>query len=1439
MSAPNPASKQAAAAADGSVKFSSMPSPEANAGLMSRVFFSWLTPLFRLANEQKDLHEHDIYPLPSSDKAGVLADTFGVLFQSARDAASPSPTKTALIAQFKRPMMISGVYKLVNSTLQFLPSFLLAALLNSLEPGADHTMAFVWAALLWLALSAKTVAENQYFHRTIRVSWNVRSTVTAAVYRKALKLSPTARGDVPGGKIVALMSADTSRLEMMCTQAHVLWDSVYQILGYLILLIYFLNWGTALAGFLVILLLTPVNAFLMMLAGKYRRQVVKHNDERTKLVNEALQDIRVVKLYDWISAFTGFIAGARAEEMAALRRGISIRTLSAAVMQTAPAVVSVVTLLVFSATGGEFTASRVFAALQVLGALRFPLMFVAMAWHALVEAKVAVKRLDAFLQMPEVESFLERPAGDEQEAAVEIKGGKFAWESPEAREARLAQAAVLVADKAKLEQDAKPTPLPATPAQADEEQGTEDATVAVLAHGASAGADDDAALAGKPAEEAEPAEQQDGEAEHQDGSAIVLEDISIRIPKGQLWAVIGGVGVGKSALCAALLGEMHKEQGSVGIAGSISFAPQQPFVRSASLKGNIVFAGQAAAAGVVRAQHVTPEQAAELANAPIDEAKYEQVLRACQLGPDIAALDNGDLTEIGERGINLSGGQKARVSVARAAYAGADVVLLDDPLSALDAEVGAALFAQCIKGAMASSTRLLVTNQLNLLPQCDGVIMLDKASPGSPATVAVQGTYDECMRHAAFSELMHEFGEQQAQEQSAEAAGSQTADQVSDLGDVVLEQALERRESIGRNRAGTTASRAGSVKSKQGGEQAAPAAPGKGNLVTTEEKAVGAVPLSVYVDWFRASGPWWVLTLAVILVLFAAGHAGMLMSTFWVAEWTDSPKSEYGHYMVVYVIINLSVAVVSYVRIQLLNMAALRSSKRLHARLLHSVLNAPMAFFDTTPVGRILSRFTKDFDLLDTQLANTLGMLILMLFLTIGTLASVTFATPWFAVSLPLLGWLYVRTLRYFRNLSREAKRLESISRSPVYAHFGETLGGLNSIRAYGLESAFAAEAERRVDTNVSLWYVVKSSDRWLSIRLESLANLVVLLCGMLVAASAYSGSSRDNLAGLAGFAMSYALGVTGVLTWSVRMYAEVENQFNSTERVLHYCNNIAQENLDEHATLPDTWPAEGAIEFKDYTMQYRTGTPDVLKRISFLVEPGAKVGIVGRSGSGKSSTLVALFRLVEDHCHSGTISIDGVDIDQVGLSQLRSRLSIIPQDPVLFSGTLRTNLDPVDALKDAPDADARMWAALDLAGLKEYIMTLPGGLDEPVAEFGSNFSVGQRQLICLARVLLRKSKILLLDEATSSVDSRTDAAMQAAIKTAFPDCTVLTIAHRLSTIAHMDKILVVDAGQVVEYAPPVELLNDPNSAFSALVDELGEAAAAKLRELAAASAKQ
>ncbi|CAK8671761.1 unnamed protein product [Clavelina lepadiformis] len=899
-----------------------------------------------------------------------------------------------------------------------------------------------------------------------------------------------------------------------------------------------------------------------------------------------------------------------------------------------------------------------------------------------------------------------------------------------------------------------------------------------------------------------------------------LKNINLSVPKGSLVAVVGQVGSGKSSLVNCLLGDMVKLNGRVSVKGSVAYVAQQAWIQNLTVRENILF------------------------GKPFDVCKYQDTVEACELKEDFEMLPASDQTEIGERGINLSGGQKQRISIARAVYQDSDVYLFDDPLSAVDAHVGKNLFDNVLGpgGCLQRKTRLLVTNGISFLPQVDIIVVLVDGK------ISEIGHYDELLeKNGVFSEFLKNYAnneEKQKQEDediddkfSVPNSPTSTMPDDEDPEPIVgsegsavviasrqfqrdLSQKLVTVQAI----YGPTCKYRPIIKNDTNQVCKSPdqKKQAENKLINTETAETGNIKASVFTSYMCSIG---FFSIFVIIASYMLSTASSIGSSIWLADWTndakDSAKAQNStsFRLAIYGVIGASKTIFVLSSSFAGTYGSVAASTLLHSKLLNNLLKAPMSFFDTTPLGRILNRFSKDIYVIDEVIPRGLSSFLRTFFMTLSIFVVIIYSTPIFAtVALPVV-ILYWFVQRFYVRTSRQLRRLESISRSPIYSHFSETLAGASTIRAYGLEKSFIRQNEAKVDTNQISYYSNIVSNRqvrflssifytpamkWLALHLEVVGNLIVLF------AAIFAVVQRKHIeAGIVGLSISYSLQITSVLNWMVRTASEVETNIVAVERVEEYTNVQQEAPLEIEHSLPNSgWPDRGRIKFVNYSTRYRDELDLVVRGINVDIKGGEKIGVVGRTGAGKSSLTLALFRIIE--AAEGMITIDGLDIGKMGLHSLRSKLSIIPQDPVLFCGTLRMNLDPFDGY-----SDEELWDALEHSHLKNFVLTLPKKLEHDIAGGGENLSVGQRQLVCLARALLRKSKILVLDEATAAVDLETDDLIQATIRSEFADSTTVTIAHRLNTIMDSTRVLVLNAGKVTEYDTPQNLLKSKGMFYS------------------------
>ncbi|XP_045910008.1 ATP-binding cassette sub-family C member 4-like isoform X2 [Micropterus dolomieu] len=878
--------------------------------------------------------------------------------------------------------------------------------------------------------------------------------------------------------------------------------------------------------------------------------------------------------------------------------------------------------------------------------------------------------------------------------------------------------------------------------------------------------------------------------------APALQDVSVKVKSHQLLTVIGPVGAGKSSLLSVILGELPHDRGTTKVNGQLSYAAQQPWVFPGSIRSNILFGRE------------------------LNPQKYERVLRACALKKDLELLPDGDLTLIGDRGATLSGGQKARVNLARAVYQDADIYLLDDPLSAVDAEVGRHLFEQCICGLLKNKSRVLVTHQLQHLRAANQILVLQEGH------IMAQGTYNELQCSGLdIVSLLKSDEEQERWSRSAEP------DKLS-----LHSQRTVRSHS-------SHCSNSSLLPPESNWTDQLPVDTVR--VMAEETRVEGNVGSHIYLKYFTAGCN--LLVLLLILLLSVVAEIAYILQDWWLVYWAreecfnntasavsirndiNATTSDQGlnltFYLGIYSGLTAAAVVFGYARSLVIFHGLVKSAQTLHNSMFNAVIRTPVQFFDVNPIGRILNRFSKDISQMDSMLPITFVDFYQLFLQNVGVIAVAASVIPLILIPVIPLLFIFLYLRRFYLHTSQDVKRLESTTRSPMLSHLSSSLQGLWTLRALRAEDRLKKAFDAHQDLHSEAWFLFLMTARWFALRLDSICSVFITFatfgCILL----------RDGLnAGEVGLVLTYAMTLVGNFQWTIRQSAEVENMMTSVERVVEYTELKSEAPWETQKRPPPDWPSQGLVTFNRVNFSYGDDGPPVLKDISASFQPNEKVGIVGRTGAGKSSLVSALFRLAEPQ---GKIYIDGVLTSEIGLHDLRQKMSIIPQDPVLFTDTVRKNLDPF-----YQHTDEDLWKALEEVQLKPVVEELPCKLETVLAESGSNFSVGQRQLVCLARAILRKNRILIIDEATANVDPRTDELIQKTIRDKFRECTVLTIAHRLNTIIDSDRILVLDSGTIQELDRPFTLLQNKEGALYKMVQQMGQAEAAALLESARQAAR-
>ncbi|KAJ2999390.1 hypothetical protein HDV02_003008 [Globomyces sp. JEL0801] len=1283
-----------------------LPCGEATASIWSLITFSWVNPILKQGS-LKPLEEEELPHLVEDDEMKNIVYRWNLFREKSN--------KKSVVWDLLKFTFSYGIFQIlvsiVTTILDFAKPFFINLLLTWIKDRKPDEKWYHGGLLLLGMFVASLIRDILYAQIYLNGRhWGIqlRSIFVYEIFKKSLRRTGGASlaDDEAGqkasqGKIVSLMSSDTNQVRYFITDIHsVLIDMPLSIIMSISGLLYIMG-IPALAGLAVIVVSGPISTWALSKLYKILKETRILTDKRIQITNEALQGIRIIKYMSWEPQFIKKINDARENELQT-RYSLMLNNL-------------LVTTIAWGSTGNQLDAPTAFTSISLLSTVSFALSNVGETVSWVMNIKVTLQRINAFLDEQELVKFgsNQDPDNLDSDAWIGFKDAHFTYHG----------------STSTPETVTEQTPLLATAAT-------------------------------------------------EDSNTFTLRNIDIVFPKRKLTSIIGTTGSGKTSLLLALLG---------------AYVPQTAWLINATIRENILY-GEA-----------------------YDEERYFMVLKACALLRDLDTLNHGDQTEIGEKGVNLSGGQKQRVSlgmityvlivIARAAYSSAPIVLLDDPLSAVDAPTARHLLYNCILELFKGRTVILVTHAINLvLPKSEHVVVMKNGS------VFAQGSPDAMIADPKVTEVIGKDIENDAVLHSDE---------------IVEEDPVQLK----------------AYKPQSG----------------KEGKATGTVKWKTYVSYITASGGFWFVI--GVMMSFAVQTAADYLSNWWIEYWTDSiadavhtaafynstgiynnfatqsrelvgavhhtaatmtrnmfvadewaleaqPSSLY--YISIFGLISFAELFALLFKYVIQFAGGIRASRILHSRLISSVMGSPMRFFETTPVGR------KDLSDIDTTVIWTLLRFGTVILGAVARVTIVSTVTPLFACSI-FIFFFYYHIAVYYLTSSREIKRIESVSSSPIYAQFGEALIGASSIRAYGTEKKSIREIQEKVDVNHRAFFYLFATNRWLLFRTSVLSAIIVLLAGISIIYAKIK-------PGWAGVAFNFSSQITNYISNAIQIQSSLEMAMNAVERVDEY-SELKQEPFEssDNFEAPANWPSEGKVEVVDVAVKYAPNLPEVLKGLTFTIQPKEKIGIVGRTGAGKSTLSMAFFRILP--FVRGTIFIDGIDISKLGLHDLRSKLTIIPQDPILFEGTLRSNLDPLDE-----HTDEVIWDALRLTHVLESLQTAEDGadianlsLDSPVNENGGNYSQGQRQLLCMARALLRSSKFIFMDEATASVDPETDSKIQQTIRSEFINGTILTVAHRLKTIVDYDRVLVMDDGKVGEFGTPYELLSNKNGLFHSMCVESGD----------------
>ncbi|CAD5119335.1 DgyrCDS7955 [Dimorphilus gyrociliatus] len=1245
--------------------------------------------------------------------------------------------------------------KFICDCLLFVSPILLKKLLRFInDSDAPKLNGYLCAIAMFLAIQAHSILLQHYYTLCFTIGLNIKSTLSAAIYAKTLKLNNVSKSSYTVGEVVNLLSIDCSKIYELVPHLNMIWSSPFQI-SICLYMLWQLVGPSVLAGTAFLVVILPINAVIIKYQKKFQTEQLKFTDSRIKLVNQMLNGIKVLKLYAWEKLFEEKIAEKRSNELDVLKRAAYLNSFGTFVWTCAPIMVSLATFSLFVLINKEnkMDAEKAFVSLSLFNIMRLPLVIFPTLISNIVQTRISMKRIWKYLLLDEIDETGVTRAQYNLNCsnAITVREASFAW----------------------IRDD---DPVQSTDNLEKIKENVKE-TIAVNARDLRIGP--------------------------------ILHDINLEIPQSSFVAVIGAVASGKSSLLSAILGNMEKISGTVDIMGKVAYVSQQAWIQNASIKSNITKFGKG-----------------------FDQDLYDKVIEACALKLDFDMFPSGDLSNIGEKGINLSGGQKQRIALARAVYADQDVYLLDDPLAAVDVHVGKHLFENVIgkTGLLGGKTKILVTNSLEYLEDTDFIYVIEEGR------IILRGNYENIKNESFFLSLKEKKNkvenlqnrkkractdrnrpwksESNISSKTNKAKNSISLTTLLDSSLTFIENEFDNVPAPSINNLTKELEEESSVEKnnieKVNKEEAA-----RKMIMGEENIAVGKVKISVFLNYIKAAG--YHLCFLVGL-LFILNNFCSLGANYWLSAWSEdeqlAKKNQTTQYsrearLGIYGALGIGQGLLEMLASFSIAISGVRASKYIHQCLLESTIKSRISKFEKTPSALFLNRFSSDMNTVDLVIHFTLRSCINILLQTL-IIITVTSLTAYFlSIYYFLAAIFYYFVQRYYISCSRQLKRIESASKSPLYSNFSETFAGSAIIQAYNDEKNFISKFALLLDKSQNASYAGIIANRWLALRLEFIGNLLVLITSVL---AVYRKS--DLNAGLVGLSITYALNITQVLNWLVRMSSELETNIVAVERIKEY-SDLPSEASWESNNLKNRkdWPENGEIDINNFSLRYDKSLPLVLENINLSIKSGEKIGIVGRTGAGKSSFLLGLLRLIE--AESGSIFIDNIDISSIGLHELRKKLTIIPQDPVVFTGSLRWNLDPSEKA-----SDPEIWNALEKAHLSSTVINLKEKLNFDCDEGGENLSVGQRQLICLARALLRKSKILLLDEATAAVDLATDCLIQKTINEEFNDSTVITIAHRLHTVISYDKVLVLDQGKIAEFDKPSHLLANKSSMFYTMAKE-------------------
>ena len=1186
------------------------------------------------------------------------------------------------------------------------------------------------------------------------------------IYDKLLKLSPSI--NIKAGDIYNYIQSDSHKLSKLMSSCPNIISVPFLIIMYNYLLFKYMGISFVI-GFIVMIIFLIINYYYRKQFSKYLKLYLKKSDQRMRVTTETFNNLKVIKLYGWDNFFLKKIQLARNEELDALNKRYYITTISQTLLWLAPIAMSVSSIGLYQYINKTFKVEDMFTCLAIFTSIQNPMRSLPTTFDIIMETIASMKRIEYFLKLPEIQNdkIIRNDFNTKNNGiAIQIINGSFKWGKfqssakiqkneifPQKQKNEIKKPKLINSYIPLTNIPSKYQPLPMNNTNENNYSELENN----IKYKDSKTGEEYPQLS--PRGDKDKNKLFSFESDNKlnlstiplistDSKKIIkdegyLKNINLTIKEGEFICIIGEVGSGKSSLIQAILNNMiiqNSNNTKIIVNGKISYVGQEAWIQNNTVQNNILF------------------------YQPYNAEKYQKILNLCELNQDLNSLSGGDLTEIGEKGVNLSGGQKARISLARAMYCDNDIYIMDDPISALDAHVGKNIMHNCIIGYLKGKTRILATHALQYTSFADRIYYMEKGE------IKWEGTYQELVEQKFYYEFAEKIKSKIKEEKESEKDTNLTNDKT---------KKIFQNKEISLNK--------GTIQ----------------RITKDEGKEVGKINKKVFISYFSYIGG---MNFCLALLFTLLSWQGLrIMSDLWLGYWSEHQGERSNtFFFIIYGITAMGGSLFNYLRTRVITSGSINCSTKLHNQMIISLIKAPINLFhDTVPKGQIFNRLSKDLPTVDTYTMYWFMTLTAFGSSFLGAVFVCSLYEKECLIFLPLFAIICWFLYRFYINCSRELNRIEGVLNSPILNLVNETIPGTATIRAYNLQDKYIELFQNKVDEHYKLLYYINGTGQWYLLCLNLLS--MIFLTYMVVMTLMHKTKFTPRIIGII---LTYSLVLQEDMIEFLSSFSNFENTMTKMERSLSYTKIISErpQTLTSDLALRD-WPSKGEILFENYNVKYRNDTEIVLKNINFHLKPGEHLGIVGRTGSGKSTISLCLFRILE--AFSGKIYIDGVDISKVGLKKLRESLTIIPQDSTLMDGTLRYNIDPVGNYTDKEITEVMKKIGFD------YIISLNReGLDQKISENGSNLSIGEKQLICITRAILRKSKIIVLDEATASIDYKTEEIIQKALNEVLNSSTMISIAHRIKTVMNADKILVLEDGKIIEFDTPNNLLNNKNSYF-------------------------